>query len=88
MRFAWLRKNSANYVSVKQGFTHPLSLIRKLYNAAFWFFLLPFFTIIDYNTGFIAFSIIIFVRLGANLYTNNVLKLTPEQYESYPFRIP
>lgn len=88
MRFAWLRKNSANYVSVKQGFTHPLALIRRAYNAAFWIFLLPFFTTIDYSTGFIAFTVIIFVRLGANLHTNNVLKLKPEQYESFPFRIP
>ena len=88
MRFAWLRENSDDYVSVKQAFTHPLALIRKAYNAAFWIFLLPFFTIIDYGTGFIAFTVIIFVRLGANLYTNNVLELTPEQYESYPFRIP
>ena len=87
MRFAWLRKNSANYVSVKQGFTHPLALIRKAYNAAFWIFLLPFFTAIDYSTGFVVFAVIIFVRLGANLYTNNVLNLMPEQFESHPFRI-
>jgi hypothetical protein len=88
MRFAWLRENSADYVSVKQGFTHPLALIRKAYNAAFWIFLLPFFTIIDYSTGFLAFTVIIAIRLGLNLYTNNVLELTPEQYESFPFRIP
>ena len=88
MRFAWLKKNSANYVSVKQGFTHPLALIRKAYNAAFWIFLPPFFTAIDYSTGFIAFTVIIAVRLGLNLYTNNVLKLKPAQFESFPFRIP
>ena len=88
MRFAWLQKNSANYVSVKQGFTHPLALIRKAYNAVFWIFLLPFFTTMEYSTGFIAFTVIIFVRLGLNLYTNNVLKLKPEQFESFPFRIP
>jgi hypothetical protein len=88
MRFAWLKKNSANYISVKQGLTHPLALIRKAYNAAFWIFLLPFFTAVDYSTGFIAFTVIVFVRLGLNLYTNNVLKLTPEQFESFPFRIP
>jgi len=58
------------------------------YNAAFWFFLLPFFTAIDYSTGFIVFSIIIFVRLAINLYTNNALELTPAQYEGFPFRIP
>jgi hypothetical protein len=88
MRLAWLRNNSANYVSVKQGFAHPLALIRKVYNAAFWIFLLPFLTAIDYSTGFIAFTIIVFVRLGLNLYTNNVLRLKPEQFESFPFRIP
>jgi hypothetical protein len=88
MRFAWLRENAANYVSVQQAFTHPLALIRKAYNTVFWIFLLPFFTIIDYSTGFMVFSVIIVIRLGLNLYTNNVLDLTPEQYESYPFRIP
>ena len=87
MRFAWLKKNSANYVSVKQGLTHPLALIRKAYNAAFWVFLPPFFTTMDYSTGFIVFTVIILVRLGANLYIN-ALKLKPEQYESFPFRTP
>jgi hypothetical protein len=88
MRFAWLRENSADYVSVKQGCTHPLTLIRMAYNLAFWIFLLPFFTAMEYGTGFILFAAIIFVRLAANLYTNNVLDLTPEQYESFPLRIP
>jgi len=87
MRFAWLQKNTANYVAVQQAFTHPLSLIRKIYNAAFWIFLLPFFTAIDYRVGFIAFTVTIGIRLCLNLYTNNVLSLTPEQFESYPFRI-
>jgi hypothetical protein len=88
MRFAWLKENSDNYVSVQQAFTHPLRLIRNAYNIVFWIFLLPFFTIIDYSTGFIAFTVIIFVRLVLNLYTNNVLKLSPEQYDRFPFRIP
>ena len=88
MRFAWLGQNSADYVAVKQAFTHPLSLIRKAYNLAFWIFLIPFFTAMEYSTGFIVFTVIILIRLGLNLYTNNVLDLTPEQYESYPFRIP
>ena len=87
MRFAWLRKNSADYVSVEQGFTHPLSLVRKAYNVAFWIFLLPFFTAMKYGTGFIVFTVIIVVRLGINLYTNHALQ-QPEQYESFPFRIP
>jgi hypothetical protein len=88
MRFAWLKENSADYVSVKQAFTHPLSLIRKAYNAVFWIFLIPFFTAIEYGTGFVAFAVIILIRLSLNLYTNNILKPTPEQYESFPFRIP
>jgi hypothetical protein len=88
MRFAWLRENAANYVAVQQAFMHPLSLIRKAYNIVFWIFLLPFFTVIEYSTGFLVFTVIIAIRLGLNLYTNNALDLTPEQYDSYPFRIP
>jgi len=87
MRFAWLRKNSADPVAVKQGCTNPLALIRMAYNIAFWVFLLPFFTAVDYRAGFVLFTVIIFVRLGLNLYTNQVLK-QPEQYEAFPFRIP
>ena len=86
-RFAWLRQNSSNTVSGKQAFTHPLSLIRQAYNLTFWVFLLPFFTTMAYSTGFITFTIIIFIRLSLNFYTNNFLNLTPEQHESYPFRI-
>ena len=85
MRFAWLRENSDNYVAVKQGFTHPLSLIRKAYSLAFWIFLVPFITTMEYRTGFIAFTVIIFIMLSANLYVN-LLKFKPEQYESFPFR--
>lgn len=88
MRFAWLRENSANYESVQQAFMHPLALIRKAYNLAFWIFLLPFLTMINYSTGFILFTVIIGIRLVLNLYTNNILDLTPEQFETYPFRIP
>lgn len=88
MRFVWLRKDSANEAAVKQGSTHPLALIRMAYNAAFWIFLLPFFTAINYSTGFIAFTIIIMIRLGVNLYTNNILNPTPEQYDRLPLRIP
>jgi len=73
---------------VKQAAMHPLALIRTAYNAVFWIFLIPFFTTIEYSTGFIAFSVVILVRLVLNLYTNNLLKLTPEGYEKYPFRIP
>ncbi len=88
MRFAWLRQHTADYVPVRQKFTDPASLARLAYNAAFWVFLLPFFTAIDYSTGFIAFTAVIFVRFASNAYTNNALDLTPGQYDAYPFRIP
>jgi hypothetical protein len=87
MRFAWLKDNLPDYVAVEQGFTHPLALIRKAYNAAFWIFLLPFLTVIDYGTGFVAFAVIIAVRLAANLYTNNLLQPRPEAYERFPLRV-
>ncbi len=87
MRFAWLREKLDNHVSVKQAATHPLSLIRQAYNIAFWVFLLPFFTTMAYSTGFITFTVVIFIRLALNFYTNNFLNLTPAQHESYPFRI-
>ena len=88
MRFAWLRENSSDYAAVQQAFMHPLALIRKAYNLAFWIFLLPFFTSMEYATGFIVFTVIILVRLVANLYTNNILNLTPEEYDRFPLRIP
>ena len=37
--------------------------------------------------GFVAFTVIIFVRLGANLYVN-VVRRQPEQFESFPTRMP
>jgi hypothetical protein len=88
MRFAWLRENSTNDVFVRQAFMHPLALIRKFYNTVFWIFLLPFFTIIDYSTGFFSFTVIIAIRLVLNLFTNNLLNLSPQAYERFPFRIP
>ena len=88
MRFAWLRENSSDPEPIRQARTHPLSLIRLAYNAAFWVFLIPFFKVIDYGTGFVVYTIIIFVRLVLNLYTNNLLEQKPERYETFPFRIP
>jgi hypothetical protein len=58
-----------------------------VYNAAFWVFLIPFFTAVPYSIGFISFTIIIAVRFGLSLYTNNALTLTPQQFAHYPFRI-
>jgi len=88
MRFAWLKENTVDFNPANQGCAHPLSVIRTIYNIAFWVFLIPFFTVVDYGTGFIAFSVIIIVRLFLNLYVNNILDPTPEGYYNYPFRIP
>lgn len=86
MRFAWLL-NSDDPISVKHAFRNRLSKMAFwAFNAVFFVFLLPFFTPVEYSTGFMALAIILFVRLAANLYANNVL--TPEQFESFPFRIP
>jgi hypothetical protein len=87
MRFAWLRENAADAGTAQQAATHPLALIRSGYNLAFWVFLLPFFTRMQYGTGFVLFSVIIFTRLLANLYANRAFE-QPEQYERFPFRIP
>jgi hypothetical protein len=85
MRFAWLRKNSANTVSVKQSLTNQITFVA--YNVVWWIpVVLPFTKTIDYSTGFIAFAVITGVRSGANLYRNNVLTL--EQAERFPFRAP
>ena len=72
--------------AINQGFLRPVALIRMAYNVVFWVFLLPFVTTIDYGVGFLAFTVVIFVRLAANLYANNVFKLQPAQFDRYPFR--
>ncbi len=88
MRFAWIREKSSNSVSIKQGYFHPLAIIRMVYNIVFWIFLLPFFAVINYDTGFVVFTVIIFIRLIANLYTNNIMEQKAEIYEKSPLRIP
>ena len=88
MRFAWLRRHTPDFESVKQGFPHPVWVVRFVYNAAFWVFLIPFFTAVDHSVGFVAFAAVILLRFMANSYTNNFLDLTPQQYEAHPFRIP
>jgi hypothetical protein len=85
MRFAWLRENSPNHVSVKQSLTNRFIFI--VYNVVWWIpVVLPFTRTIDYRTGFIAFFVVTIIRAVANLYRNNVL--TPEQAENFPLRAP
>jgi hypothetical protein len=83
MRFAWLREKSANQVPVRMSTISRLIYIA--YNVI-WFIpiVLPLIKIIDYRTGFIAFTIVTVIRAVANLYRNNVLD--PEQAESFPLR--
>ena len=68
-----------------------MSVTNRLIFAAYnlvWFvpIVLSFIGTIDYSTGFMAFTVITVVRLSTNLLLNNVLKLTPEQFESFPYR--
>ena len=83
-----LGKGKTRYpVPVKLRATHPLNLIFVAYNVIYWIpVILPFTTIMDYRTGFIALFVIVIIRGVANLIRNNLLTL--EQAEVYPFRIP
>jgi hypothetical protein len=70
MRFAWLRENSANSVSVEQSFTNRLIFVA--YNVVWWVpVVLRIFGTIDYGTAFLALFILTLIRAGANLYRNN-----------------
>jgi len=85
MRFAWLRKNSPNHVSVKESV--PSRTIFVVYNVVWWIpMVLVIAKVIDPRTGFIAFFAITIIRAIANLVRNNVLTL--EQAEIFPFRAP
>ena len=84
MRFAWQRENSGEEVSAKQSTTNRIIYI--FYNVVYWLpIVLTIFSVIDYRTGFITFSIILIIRAAANLYRNNT---TPEQGEYFALRSP
>ena len=86
MRFAWIKKNSTNEGLAGYASASSLSLVRTVYNVAWWLpILLTFLRVIDYRTGFIVFTVVTFARLAANLYVNNVLE--PVQFDSFPFRM-
>jgi hypothetical protein len=85
MRFAWLREQSGEHVSVKPSLANRLTFIA--YNVIWWIpIVLAFTKIIDYRTAFIAFLVITIIRAIANVIRNNVLTL--EQAEIFPFRAP
>jgi hypothetical protein len=85
MRFAWLRSNTVHDSTIDENITNRLIL--TAYNVVWWIpIVLAIAKIIDYGTGFIAFTAITAVRLSANLYRNNILTL--EQAERFPFRAP
>ena len=85
MRFAWLRENSENTVSIAQS---PISrLVYIAYNVVWWIpVVLAVVGIIDYGPAFLAFFVFTLIRAVANLYRNNFL--TPEQAEVFPLRSP
>ncbi len=83
MRFAWLREKSGNQGSVTQSLSNRL--IYLAYNAVWWLpILLGFTKLIDYQTAFITFFVLMIIRAGVNLYRNNIIDL--EQAESFPLR--
>ncbi|MCC6615679.1 MAG: hypothetical protein IT320_19575 [Anaerolineae bacterium] len=83
MRFAWLRKQTANASPIKAGC--GIQLVRQIFNAAWWVpIVLALTGTVDYGTGFIAFGLATVARFSANLYMNNVLSF--EQAEVFPFR--
>lgn len=85
MRFAWLRENAGDDVTVDQNATNRLIFVT--YNVVWWVpIVLPIVGVIATGTGFIAFAIITAIRACANLYRNNIL--SPEQGEYFPFRAP
>ena len=85
MRFAWIKKNSPDWVKVKRGPVNRILFV--VYNVVYWIpFVLPFTGAIEYRTGFIALFSVILLRAFSNLYRNNFLK--PEQAESFPLQSP
>lgn len=88
MRFAWFRKQDPDYQSQAQHLPHPAAIARVLYNLAFWLFLVPLFTPMSYGTGFMLFAVVIAIRLGANLFHNNLMEQSPEAFDRMPLRIP
>jgi len=85
MRFAWLRENSADAAPVEQSAGNRLIVF--VYNLVWWIpIVLPFTSLIDYRTGFIAFLAITGFRAAANIFRNNFL--SPEQAEVFPLRSP
>ena len=83
-----MQRKQADPATSDKRLPHPFSLVRFVYNAAFWVCLPPFFGVFEYSTGFVAFTVVIAIRFGVNLHTNNMLDLTPAQFAMYPFRIP
>jgi hypothetical protein len=70
----WLRKHSDHYVATKKRLTHPITIIGNvLGGGALAVILLTFNDILGYTTGFIALAVIIFVKIGLNIWRNIVL---------------
>ena len=85
MRFTWLwKKSTGNDTFNEKKFSKPVFIAC---NAIRWILIiLPFAKVINYNTGFIPFTIVTVVKLIANIYRDNVP--SPKQAVKFPFRIP
>jgi len=82
MRFAWQREKLGK-TKVRQSTANRVT--QTTYNTVYWIpIILPFTPLMDYNTGFIAFALIVLGRGVINLITNNVL--APERAEYFPLR--
>ena len=83
MRFAWINKDSAVDVPVKESSIGRVIYIA--YNLIWWIpIVLAIIKIIDFRMAFIALFVLTVIRAGVNLYRNNVLN--PEQAVSFPLR--
>ena len=88
-RFAsvWKQSTKAHPESEKPG-PNPFSrALLIIHNLLFWFFFIPFFTGMSYQSGFIAFAAILFFRFLANSYIN-FKDFGAAQYYRFLFRIP
>ena len=83
MRFAWIKKNSPDWVPAKRSVLNKTIFVS--YNVIYWIpMILPFTGAIEYRTGFIAFFLFIVLRAFINLFRINFMK--PEQAEKFPLR--
>lgn len=85
-RFARERKQAGQRAQAP-GLSPFARLALVIHNLAYWFFLVPFFTTMSYETGFAVYAGILFSRFLANTWIN-VRGFDWQAYYRYPLRIP